>query len=291
MPDGPLDAIREIYDESVQKMDELGYADSYKKCAEMFFENVNKGSALKERPVHFSDIQYLDGYYIFGHGTNSVVHFHVDECPGWKFGIWWSPPKEGSHSFPGEFFAQYEEEIDKFKPSRSSICAKIQADLDQSLCYTFSAENQIRFIRDEPYLAFCRDYMDWDYNTEYHSREEAEEEYRKFRTYMENKTHYTELMDGKILQYVAEHVAPLFHGAEIVDRGSSWSPRYDLVAPFEANYDLVGEPGCYDWFEKEDEEGQKIIAGFKALLKEAESYEDKYEFFYFRPIHDSITFY
>ena len=293
MPDGPLDAIREIYDESVKEADKLGYADSYKKCAEMFFENVNKGSALEERPVHFSNIQYLDGYYIFGHGTNSVVHFHVDECPGWKFGVWWNKQKGNNDAFTGEFFAQFEENIDKFKPSRSEICGSIQVNLGikSSMCYSYEAGKQIRFIRDEPYLAFCRDYNGWDYNTEYHSREEAEAEYRKYREYKENKIHYTQMMDEKILQYVAEHVAPLFHGAEIVDRGSSWSPRYDLVAPFEANYDLVGEPGCYDWFNKDDEEGQKVLAGFKALLKEAESYADKYEFFYFRPIHDSITFY
>lgn len=292
MADSPLDGIREIYDASVREADKQGYADAYKKCAELFFEKVNKEYALEENPVHFSDIQYLDGYYIFGYGTNSVVHFHVDECPGWKFGIWWNKREGDNDAFTGEFFAQLEEEIDKFKPSRSEISANIQVNLSQTaMCHAYGAAEQIRFIRDEPYLAFCRDYNGWNYNTEYHSREEAEAEYRKYREYRENKVKYTSMMDEKILQYVTDHVLPAFRNAEIVDRGSSWSPRYEAVAPFSDNTDLVGEPGLYDWFDKEDEEGQEILAGYKALLDEAQGYADKYEFFYFRPIHNLIMFY
>ena len=291
MADSPLDGIREIYDESVREADKQGYADAYKKCAELFCENVNKEYALKENPVHFSDIEYLDGYFIFGHGTNSVVHFHVDECQGWKFGIWWNKREGDNDAFTGEFFAQFEETIDKFKPSRSEICGSIQVNIDSSMSYSCRVGELIRFIRDEPYLAFCRDYNGWDYNTKYHSREEAEAEYRKYREYRENKVKYTSMMDEKILQYVTDRVLPVFHNAEIIDRGSSWSPRYDVVAPFSDNTDIVGEPGLYDWFDKEDEEGQEILAGYKALLDEAQGYADKYEFFYFRPIHNLIMFY
>ena len=291
MADNPLDAIREVYNESVMEADKHGYADAYKKCAELFFENVNKEYALKENPVHFSDIEYLDGYFIFGYGTNSVVHFHVDECPGWKFGVWWNKREGDNDAFTGEFFAQFEETIDKFKPSRSEICGSIQVNIDSSMSYSCRVGEQIRFIRDDPYLAFCRDYNGWDYNTKYHSREEAEAEYRKYREYSDTRTHYTQMMDEKILQYVADHVLPVFRNAEIVDRGSSWSPRYDIIAPYADNPDMVDEPGCYGWFEEGDKHGEEILAGFQALLAEGKEYADKYQFFYFRPLHDSITFY
>lgn len=292
MADSPLDGIREIYNASVMEADKLGYADSYRKCAELFFKNVNEEWPLREKPVYFSDIEYLDGYFIFGYGTNSVVHFHVDECPGWKFGIWWNKQKDDKDVFTGEFFAQFEEEIDKFKPSRSEIGAKIQVNLgEHDMCFAYGAGEQIRFIRDEPYLAFCRDYNGWDYNKEYHTREEAEAEYRKYREYRDNKDKYTAMMDEKILKYVADKVLPVFHNAEIIDNGPSWSPRYHIVAPFADNTDFVGEPGIYEWFGDEDKEGKEILAGFKALLDEANAYSDQYEFFYSRPVSQTITFY
>ena len=40
-------------------------------------------------------------------------------------------------------------------------------------CSVFAAEEMLEFIHNEPDLAFCRAYCGWDYNREYHTREEA----------------------------------------------------------------------------------------------------------------------
>ena len=76
----PLEALKDFYEESVKEADANRSPEIHKANTEALF---------KELPYSIEDIEYLDGYFIFGFGTNSVVHFHIKECPGWKFGIWW----------------------------------------------------------------------------------------------------------------------------------------------------------------------------------------------------------
>ena len=35
-----------------------------------------------------------DGYFIFDHGENAVMHFKLKEAPQWKFGVWLTKFKE-----------------------------------------------------------------------------------------------------------------------------------------------------------------------------------------------------
>ena len=139
MSNNLFESIVELYTESVKKADVVGLSEVYKQATEIVFEG------LKERfpfGLNITDVEYLDGYFIFGHGTNSVVHFHIEETPGWKYGIWWSPisknTKEGEEDDENaeyytdrvhcSIFAQYEEEIDKFKPSASMVCEEFTID-------------------------------------------------------------------------------------------------------------------------------------------------------------------
>lgn len=75
----PLEALKDFYEDSVKKADASGSSEVYKANTEALF---------KELHYSIEDIEYLDGYFLFGFGTNSVIHFHIKECPGWKFGIW-----------------------------------------------------------------------------------------------------------------------------------------------------------------------------------------------------------
>ena len=149
----------------------------------------------------------------------------------------------------------------------------------------------IKFVREEPYLAFCRDYCGWNYNHQYHTREEAKEVYDKWREWFDNKERVSAELDKKVLDFVQEKIAPFFNESKIVDLGEDWSPRYELQAPFDKNENMVNEPGTYGWFDKDDSEGKAIMDEFNALIDEGEQLSDRYEFFWFRPIHDSITFY
>lgn len=96
MSDNPLQALADSYNESVEEIDRAGNAEKFKQATECFFKNISGDEWYTKENEHFTveDIEYLDGYFIFAHGTNSVVHFKIKECPGWLFGIWWKEPSE-----------------------------------------------------------------------------------------------------------------------------------------------------------------------------------------------------
>lgn len=291
-------ALAQIFHKQVKKYDKSRCADRLKQCTEALFESVNHNYELEDQPVTITDIEYRDGYFIFGMGTNSVVHFRIEECPGWLFAVWWDVPdkKDPKDRITGTFFCQFEATIDKFKPSRSEITAKVTVAFPEGAnqyCECWEVSKAIRFIRDEPYLAFCRDYNGWDYNEEYHTREEAEAKYHKWKTYHDSETAWTSQMNERVLSFVREKVIPhlVFRNATIKDRGECWSPRFEVVAPFEDNKDIVDEPGYYRWFADDDQDGQKICEEFHQLIQECSAIGDEKEFFWFAPLDDSIACY
>lgn len=290
MADNPFKAIAEIYNESVKEQDNLGYAETFKECTEKTFKSINESFTFKDNPIHFTDVEYLDGYFIFGHGTNSVVHFHIQECPGWKFGIWWYPKAEGKNNIKGDFFAQYEETIDKFKPSASIITHEIICYDSHSTPHVWEVEHDINFIKNEPYLAFCRDYCFWDYNHEYHTREEAEEIFNKWKDKERRQKEFEENSNNKVLKFVINKILPMFKDAYIHDNSEYCSPRYDVIAPYESNKDLIEKPGVYDWFDEEDKECLKIKEEWEALKKELNDQSNTEDLYYYIPIHDVAFF-
>lgn len=178
---GWITSIGDIYhkfsDEETKEIDALGYADRLKQCAELFFHTISN-----EYGYHAEDIEYLSEYFMVGTGTNSIVHFHIKECPGWLFGIWWTVPTEKDDAeteFDGEFFTQYEESIDKFKPYASIYSAELFINLKDKNGYLFNVKRIMDFIHKEPALAFCRDRYALDYNYEYYTREKAQEIFDK----------------------------------------------------------------------------------------------------------------
>lgn len=287
--------LAEIYDAQVKKHDEVGYSERLKQATDLFFKHINEMFEWFDEPsVHFTDVEYLDGYFVFGRGTNTVVHFHVDECPGWIFAIWWDIPDGGEEladAIHGQFFTQYEETLDKFKPSRSEICCDISVQFSEvhKSCDCYKARNVIKFIQTEPALAFCRDYCGWDYNAEYHTREEAEQELNKYKVFAKNKSKYTAICNDKVLTFVREKVLPQFNDAEMC-RDEGWSPEYHIVAPYDSNKDLLEEPGLYSFFDN-DEEGKALAAEFASIMKECDDIADKYGFMWFSPISDSVLVY
>lgn len=295
--DIPLSVISDMYNAEVEEHDKAGYADRLKEATEQFFKEVNETfdyNIWNVSPVHFSEIKYSDGYFVFGFGTNTVVHFHIDECPGWLFAIWWDIPddsEELANTIKGKFFTQYEETLDKFKPSRSEICCDISVEfpIEYHSCDCYDACNAINFIRNEPALAFCRDYWGWDYNADYHTREEAELELRKYKEFAEKLAKYTENCDNKVLSFVRENVLPQFKDAEI-RRDDRWNPEYQIVAPFESNKDCLDEPGMYTFF-GDDEDGKALADEFASIIKECKSGADKEGLYWSNPIEDYVLVY
>lgn len=115
---------------------------------------------LEANGFHPVDVQYGSSYFIFDHGKDMIVHFHIKECKGWKFGIWWN--LGGDKTF--DFFTQYERDIDKFKPSASTL---VEADVPLEDWYLKDLVEMCRFIKKHPYRAwaldqsYTRDIWEW----------------------------------------------------------------------------------------------------------------------------------
>ena len=150
---------------------------------------------------------------------------------------------------------------------------------------------QLAFIHKEPYLAFCRDQCCWDYNTEYHTREEAEEVFNRFCKHRDDEKKYTEICDKRVLDFVRENVLSCFDSARIADLGDWVHPRYEIRAPWENNKDLAEGPGVYDLFADDDEDGAKIINELDAIISECERLAREHEVYWYPPLHTNILFY
>ena len=290
--------LLKAYISQVKKADKNGYAKTFRKCTEVFFNSINNGISNSSGQVfHFTDIEYLDGYFLFAFGTNSVIHFHVAECPGWLFGIWWIVPDENDprNHISGELFAQYEETLDKFKPSRSEFCEEISISKDENGEYTdcsvFAAEEMLEFIHNEPDLAFCRDYCGWDYNREYHTREEATAMFFHYCEQRENTRKYTEICDNMAIDFVRNIIIPHFNEASIKDLGDNISPRFEIMAPLKKNKHLVNKCGTYALFANDDTEGQEILAKFDSLIEECKKLAESHDVYWTSPLYSSISFY
>lgn len=292
-----LEAIKKNYDKGVKAGDKRGFADKFK-LAMKTFENILK----EDIKVKFKEVKYLDGYFIFETGTNSVVHFKLEETPGWKYGIWWRIPKkyyskeEKKMVLPkyveGHFFAQYEENIGKFKPSASNIECKfsiVPGDKHGSL---YSIARNIEFIMKEPYLAFCRDYCYENYNYEYLSRSKAKKIYKKWRKREDNEVKYRKILDERFIAFVKDMLKEEIENdnAFIIDRGESWSPRYDIFIKASYYPNLNIEKGCcFGLFDNEDTKSVKAKAKWDKEIKKCEKISNKYHFYWFRPFDDSFN--
>lgn len=102
---------------------------------------------LEDNGFHPTDVKFLDGYFIFDHGKDLVIHFHIKELKGWLFGVWWNT--KGEKKF--DLFAQYERDINKFKPSASAL---VREDILLEHWEKQYFVQMCRFIKKHPYRAW-----------------------------------------------------------------------------------------------------------------------------------------
>ena len=213
---------------------------------------------LKSQNYTITTEQYGDGYFIFDYGPNTVVHFRLKETPGWLYGIWWSFKinKEGIINLVGEFFAQYEEEIDKFKPSASYYgCDMLSlVTADGSICLEEGeVVSIIDFIRNHPYRA-------WNGHISFNDKISG---IRAWLNYQKCQRH---LRKGKRLEKnlykdlckfakIASKLLKYTNNITVEDYGEGIYPRYffKLIATPDEGFK---EKGCYELWEKNDAIGQ-----------------------------------
>lgn len=262
----PFDAMARFYEKCVKERDKKGFAEAYVNATNILFECIKKELDMD---LHFEDVEYLDGYYIFGRGTNSVVHFHVKEAPGWKGGIWWEPaPTEKTKNrkhpqYETEFlecrmFFQFEKEIDKFKPTASQFGGKM-------FKFWFGKEGtseseflntcwDLRFIIKEPYLAFYKDMHYSNFNHEHVTRETAKRYWNTHWKKRAKEKEIDQLNADEMFETLKYIVGPAVEKgfAYIVDCGPDISPRYDIVLEnvlLENGQSWVEKPGLYYLFD------------------------------------------
>lgn len=279
----PLKSIVDLYTESVKKSDEAGLAEVRKQATDLVFNALKKElKEYRKLDITIEDVEYFDGYFIFGMGTNSVVHFHIKETPGWKYGIWWSPVEKGDSEDPEHpttyetdrlrcnIFTQYEEEIDKFKPAASMVTDKFNVYLDNtSTNFAWDFARDIKFIHDEPYLAFYRDMRYSDFNKEYVSRAKAksyfERHFKQKKLIEETKA----LNDRKLLKTIYTILKEDIDEGNcfIHDRGDNWSPRYEII--MKNTYGV--DDGYYELFDMlEEADATKAQKLWDGTIKECE---------------------
>lgn len=272
----------------------------FKKGTTIFFEKINDIRKKEGKPELTFELLDVPHYDL---GDWSVVDFRIKECQGWLFGIWWNEIKDDDEhhyilinwpkAIQGRFFAQYESAIDKFKPSTSEIKSDFyistqkKNDLDDY--HMIQVCRMINFIIEEPALAFCRDYNGWDYNLQFHTREEAQEKFDRYQAWYKNKTKKIEEINEKFIRFAKEKFCPMFNEATVIDYGEDCSPRFQLIAPYSQNKKLVPKAGLYSCFSEEPtEEEKQIELEYDALMKESERISDEFEFVWFPPLDDTV---
>lgn len=186
-----LTDMREELRENSARFDKMSTGDDAYKRLSIYYHGLalSMTHAIEDirswKGIHQFDVKYGDGYFIFGTGTNSVVHFHLEETPGWLYGLWLS---EIDHNDPKaqkpvkiKFFAQFEAEIDKFKPSASMVSEEciVRMGLYKTIECTH-IKTAIHFIQKHPALAWYRDIHWVDYNDEYVPESAAKRRYELY---------------------------------------------------------------------------------------------------------------
>ena len=124
---------------------------------------------LKRNKLIPKDITFTNGYFIFYMGEDSVVHFNIKGIKKWKFGMWIDIKNEN----PIQFFAQYTDFIDKFKPSASIFSvninnkslANIVTNKDNTKWVYYKIVNMCKHIKYNPMIAFVQEATDSNYIT------------------------------------------------------------------------------------------------------------------------------
>ena len=280
--------LNKVREEQKEVHDEKGFSEYFKLATDKLFETFTNPTNKDIPMLHFEDIEYGDGYFIFSYGTNSVIQFRIAECPGWLFGIWWEGKNiDKNIIIEGQLFAQYEETIDKFKPSYSEYVENIVYDIESKELDWFSiyrAKDIFTFIRDYPTLAFYRDYTGTDFNYHYVSLAKANRRFNKYKEHKELKSIAQKEFETEVLNLYRTELNNL-KNFEIVYQGENWSPSYDIVVPLNDNQNFFEENGSYHLSELF---GKKR---YKKLQKNLKQLEKKYKKFYFSTcsiIHDFI---
>ena len=94
----------------------------------MKYEDFKKQfeESLLSNDINIAKEEIINGYFLCDHGENSVFHYTFKGMPLWVFGMWLEYYDETEDIKSISFFARTKDDLDKFKPSRSSIMEMVK---------------------------------------------------------------------------------------------------------------------------------------------------------------------
>lgn len=136
--------VKEIRDFCLNYIKELGYEVTVKPMSQTRYAWADDGE--EDNPKFYM-----------------VTNFYLNKCRGWVFGLWIQPkaPNTGVLEYEINFFADYENNIDKFKPSATFLCETITIKDEEDLklemptqMFWYYIKELITMIHKQPYIAY-----------------------------------------------------------------------------------------------------------------------------------------
>lgn len=171
------------------------------------------------------------------------IRFRIEQRPEWMFCVEGSKKSvENTYiDFNFRFWGQYWDVVDKFRYSRAKYrdesTLRIFTEEDTEYTYEeaidiggiYSICRIIDFVIKEPEMAFCRDYYDWDYNLELHTKRSAINQYNKWHKEFLAENSAKEICRVNLLHFMKDVVMPFYpESAFIIDKGDNVRSRYEI---------------------------------------------------------------
>lgn len=200
---------------------------NYEKATEMIFDYiknnfydayyVGKKKKTKVIPITFEDVDAEEWH----------VHFTMNICPDWSFGIWYNIAEEGKKvdELDAIIFAQYTRFIDKFKPSctaptlQEKFVVKDGEELDFNLDF-------LHCIVDKEPLAFWMDTHTYSGTYMYVGKMQAKRYMRHEILKDKREKRIQAFVNGLVVKRAKRAMARM-PGCRVDDRGDCCSPRYE----------------------------------------------------------------
>lgn len=211
--------------------------------------------AENEFPTY--DVEYMDGYFIFDMGEDAVVHFRVKGVwSGWKFGMWINSENKEKTV---ELFVQHDDNIDKFKPTRSSIVEEFSLEDFKDDIVRYRIGWMLRSLKYHPILCYFDNYSNDMYKS--YIFEFLENKYTIVKNSILDKLQYIYIIIAKIkILFIKKNKN--IEKIELKKQNIFYGHHYDLKIYFkESKYEKMLD--CINFFFRKDR------YGFKSCLDDA----------------------
>lgn len=199
-----------------------------KKLATAFFGSLEEMlGKYNEKLVVYNKTSYdeLPDIYIKG----NYISFEIKGIKDWIFYVFWEGiDYQGDFNFSESWrFCAYFKDNEK-KPHNKiveeRVCQNPKLESRQAVGFGYKVFDIIKFIYEEPELAFCRAYYGWDYNLEYHSKRTARKKYKAYLNCVEKMANVDDQNDIEMFNTFKDYFKDKYVG--VTSLGINNYPRF-----------------------------------------------------------------